>query len=333
MNFRNILHILQVFKGEKGQKRFNYLYSIGASIVILGALFKLTHVPGADLMLIIGMGTEAVIFFLSAFDTPARDYKWEKVYPELDIPNKEEAARNRLDRMKDGTPEPRRRGTDANTGNVAGNVTIIGGGMPTGGTIVVGGSPATGTAAAFGGNPNNVDGTAHLVASGNVGVTPEQADQVTEATEKYVKQLNEISAALSKLQETMAALETTTTYAEQMATLNRNVQGLNTIYEIQLKSVSAQLGTIEQVNQGLNNIRALYESGQNDSFRIRQETDQMTRNLQQLNEVYARMLQAMTAGYGMQMPQQPIGQPNMAYNPQQTLYGQQPQQPGFNQQR
>ena len=73
MNFRNILHILQVFKGEKGQKRFNYLYSIGASIVILGALFKLTHVPGADIMLIIGMGTEAVIFFLSAFDTPARD--------------------------------------------------------------------------------------------------------------------------------------------------------------------------------------------------------------------------------------------------------------------
>ncbi len=327
MNFRNILHILQVFKGEKGQKRFNYLYSIGASIVILGALFKLTHVPGADIMLIIGMGTEAVIFFLSAFDTPARDYKWEKVYPELDIPNKEEAARNRLDRMKDGVPEPRRRGGETATGNVAGNVTIIGGGMPTGGTIVVGGgSPATGTAAAAG-------GAAPLVASGNVGVTPEQADQVTEATEKYVKQLNEISTALSKLQETMAALETTTTYAEQMATLNRNVQGLNTIYEIQLKSVSAQLGTIEQVNQGLNNIRALYESGQNDSFRIRQETDQMTRNLQQLNEVYARMLQAMTAGYGMQMPQQPIGQPNMAFNPQQTLYGQQPQQPGFNQQR
>ena len=310
MNFRNILHILQVFKGEKGQKRFNYLYSIGASIVILGALFKLTHVPGADLMLILGMGTEAVIFFLSAFDTPARDYKWEKVYPELDIPNTEEAARNRLDRMKDGAPEPRRRGGEANTGNVGGNVTIIGGGMPAGGTIVVGGgAPSTGGAAAFNGNPGTVGGAAPLVASGNVGVTPEQADQVT-----------------------MAALETTTTYAEQMATLNRNVQGLNTIYEIQLKSVSAQLGTIEQVNQGLNNIRALYESGQNDSFRIRQETDQMTRNLQQLNEVYARMLQAMTAGYGMQMPQQPIGQPNMAYNPQQTLYGQQPQQPGFNQQ-
>jgi len=337
MNFRNILHILQVFKGEKGQKRFNYLYSIGASIVILGALFKLTHVPGADLMLIIGMGTEAVIFFLSAFDTPARDYKWEKVYPELDIPNKEEAARERLDRMKDGTPESRRRSSETVTGSGA-NVTIIGGGMPAGGTIVVGGgSPATGGATVIGGNTGAVGGTAPLVASGNVGVTPEQADQVTEATEKYVKQLNEISVALSKLQETMAALDTTTSYAEQMATLNRNIQGLNTIYEIQLKSVSSQLGTIEMVNQGLNNIRALYESGQNDSFRIRQETDQMTRNLQQLNEVYARMLQAMTVGYGLQaQAQQPMQQPAMPYQPQQPqqpLYGQQPQQPGFNQQR
>lgn len=346
MKFRNILHILQVFKGEKGQKRFNYLYSIGASIVILGALFKLTHFPGADIMLILGMGTEAIIFFLSAFDTPARDYKWEKVYPELDIPNKEEAARERLDRMKDAVPEPRPRGTETNTGG--GNVTIIGGGVPASGTIVVGGGiPAGGGAPVTGGNPDGgiatpaggatviggeptiIGGAAPLVASGNIGVTPEQADQVTEATEKYVKQLNEISEALSKLQESMASLETTSNYAEQMATLNRNIQGLNTIYEIQLKSVSSQLGTIEQVNQGLNNIRALYENGQNDSFRIRQETDQMTRNLQQLNEVYARMLQAMTAGYGFQTQPQ---QSNMAFQAQQTLYGQQTQQPNYGQQ-
>ena len=57
-----------IFSGEKGQRIFNILYSIGASIVILGALFKILHTKGADIMLIIGMGTEAVIFFLSAFD-------------------------------------------------------------------------------------------------------------------------------------------------------------------------------------------------------------------------------------------------------------------------
>lgn len=56
------------FSGARGQRVFNILYSIGASIVILGALFKILHFDVADIMLIIGMGTEAVIFFLSAFD-------------------------------------------------------------------------------------------------------------------------------------------------------------------------------------------------------------------------------------------------------------------------
>lgn len=302
-------NIRGLFIGEKGQRTFNFIYSLGASVVILGALFKLLHVPGADLILVIGMGTEAAIFALSAFDTPAKDYKWERVYPELAV---EDEALERLERMREGgshSLEPAAKPQ----GNAGGNITIIGGGVPAGGTVVVGGNaPAEGVAAP-------------LVASGNVGVTPEQADQVTEATRKYVEQLNAISEGLAKLQESMASLSQNNGYAEQMAALNKNVQGLNTIYEIQLKSVSSQLGTIEQVNQGLNNIRSLYESGQNDSFRIRQETDQLARNLQQLNEVYARMLQAMTAGYGF-APQQPYQQPQQA-QPQQPQQFQQPQSP------
>ena len=299
------------FKGDKGQRIFNYAYSLGASVVILGALFKLLHVPGADFMLILGMGTEAVIFALSAFDEPAKDYKWEKVYPELDIPNAEEAALERLEHMKDGTPLPRR-----HNDNPGGNVTIIGGGVPNGGTVVLGGS-ATASA------PVDPALSGAVPAAALGALTTEQTTEVAQATEKYVRQLNEISEVLGKLQQSMSTLEGTNGYAEQMAALNRNVQGLNTIYEIQLKSISSQLGTIEQVNQGLNNIRSLYENGQNDSFRIRQETDQLARNLQQLNEVYARMLQAMTAGYGFQpaAPQQPV-YPQQPTAPQQPLYAQ-----------
>lgn len=309
------------FKGEKGQRIFNYAYSLGASVVILGALFKLLHVPGADFMLILGMGTEAVIFALSAFDEPAKDYKWEKVYPELDVPNSEEAALERLERMKDGTPAPRRHTEvgEAPAGNGGGNVTIIGGGVPNGGTIVLGGggSAPVSAQAGFGGDaaaaPTIIGGGVPGIPTGSL--TPDQTNEVAEATEKYVRQLNEISETLAKLQASMSSLESTSGYAEQMAALNRNIQGLNTIYEIQLKSVSSQLGTIEQVNQGLNNIRSLYENGQNDSFRIRQETDQLARNLQQLNEVYARMLQAMTAGYGFQQPAQPMYGQSFAQQP------------------
>lgn len=307
-------NIRGLFIGEKGQRTFNFIYSLGASVVILGALFKLLHVPGADMILVIGMGTEAAIFALSAFDTPAKDYKWERVYPELAA---EDEALERLERMREGGSH----GESEGRGNAGGNITIIGGGMPAGGTVLVGGGapagvvPTEGVAAV----------AAPLVASGNVGVTPEQADQVTEATRKYVEQLNAISDGLAKLQESMASLSQNNGYAEQMAALNKNVQGLNTIYEIQLKSVSSQLGTIEQVNQGLNNIRTLYENGQNDSFRIRQETDQLARNLQQLNEVYARMLQAMTVGYGF-APQQPQNaqpaQPQQFQQPQAPLFAQ-----------
>ena len=280
-------------------KTFNYLYSIGASIVILGALFKLLHVTGADIMLILGMGTEAVIFFISAFDEPAREPNWENVYP--GIYNKTLTVEEKMaiaDRRAKQEAALERVAESA--GAVGGGATIVGGNIPAGGTIVIGsGVTATEGGASFAasGTPvagGNVSGNAPLVASGNIGVTPEQADQVTAATQKYVNQLNDISASLEKLSAAMSGVGNNDNYAEQISQLNRNIQGLNTMYEIQLKSVSSQLSTIEEVNRGLNNIRSLYENGANDSYKIRQESDQLARNLQQLNEVYARMLQAMT---------------------------------------
>lgn len=280
-------------------KTFNYLYSIGASIVILGALFKLLHVTGADIMLILGMGTEAVIFFISAFDEPAREPNWENVYP--GIYNKTLTVEEKMaiaDRRAKQEAALERVAESA--GAVGGGATIVGGNIPAGGTIVIGSGVTTtegGAAFAASGAPvasGNVSGNAPLVASGNIGVTPEQADQVTAATQKYVNQLNDISASLEKLSAAMSGVGNNDNYAEQISQLNRNIQGLNTMYEIQLKSVSSQLSTIEEVNRGLNNIRSLYENGANDSYKIRQESDQLARNLQQLNEVYARMLQAMT---------------------------------------
>ena len=69
---------------ERGQRFFNFAYSVGAAIVICGALFKIVHLPGDDILLCIGMGTEVLIFILNALDRPARDYDWEKVFPQLD---------------------------------------------------------------------------------------------------------------------------------------------------------------------------------------------------------------------------------------------------------
>lgn len=319
-----------LFSGEKGQRTFNYAYSIGASVVILGALFKLLHVPGADFMLILGMGTEAVIFFLSAFDEPAKDYKWETVFPVLDNPEAE-------------APDFSHR-----EGAVGGGTTVIGGaaaGGLGGGTIIIGGGamPAGGAeapAAQQGEGGSTVvlggGGVAGAPATpGSAGLSADEARELSEATERYVRQLNDVSEQLARLQQVTSTLVGTegSGYAEQMQSLARNIQGLNTIYEIQLKSVSSQLDTIERVNAGLNQIRALYENGTNDSFRIRQETEHMTQTLAQLNQIYERMLQAMTVNMGYQpasaypqrpaAPQQPAAQP-YAPAPQAPQYPQPP---------
>ncbi len=243
------------FVGERGQRLFNYAYSIGASVVIVGALFKLLHWPFADFILIVGMGTEAAIFFLSAFDEPAKEYKWEKVYPELDIPNDEEAAIARLERIKEGGSVPASSPVVVSGGAPAGNVTIVGGsGIPSGGTVIIGGGGSVPASSAASVASGEIAAAASSPVVSPVSPLNINNEEVNEVTEKYVAQLKSIS--------------------EQMVALNRSVQGLDAIYEVQLKSVSSQLGSVEQVSQ---------------------QTQQLVQNLQQLNEVYARMIQAMTA--------------------------------------
>ena len=83
-------------------------------------------------------------------------------------------------------------------------------------------------------------------------------------------------------------------YVEEMQNLSRNIGGLNTIYEIQLKSISSQLDAIDRVNRGIKDIRDMYEKSADQSARYCEETERMARYMQQLNAVYERMIQAMT---------------------------------------
>ncbi len=83
-------------------------------------------------------------------------------------------------------------------------------------------------------------------------------------------------------------------YVAQMENLNRNIAGLNTIYEIQLKSISSQLESIDRVNRGLKDIRDMYDKAANESSRYCEETEKMARYMKQLNSVYEKMITAMT---------------------------------------
>lgn len=261
--------IERYLSSERGQRFFNFAYSIGAAVVIWGALFKILHLPGGSTLLSIGMGTEVIMFILTAFDRPPREYHWEEVFPVL------------------GSHSPEDR-PEFNGGQA-------------GGGVIIGSSSAN--ADTTGNNKDFIPSTLNIPAD----ATP---------SEQYVAQIAALSAQMDQLRQTTEALnhvsETllesyraitenseditrcSTGYVEQMQNLNRNISGLNTIYEIQLKSVSSQIDSIDRVNKGIKDIRDMYETTSANSQRYCEETEKMTHNMQQLNNIYEKMLTAMT---------------------------------------
>lgn len=143
-----------------------------------------------------------------------------------------------------------------------------------------------------------------------------QIAEMTTVTQRYLTQMASIAEEMRHLKDTTEALNrvsvvlldsykaitensenitaSSTGYVEQMQNLNRNVSGLNTIYEIQLKSVSSQLDAIDRVNRGIKDISRMYEETSGKSELYCQETERMAENMRKLNQVYEQMLQAMT---------------------------------------
>lgn len=279
---------------EGGQRLFNFAYSVGAAIVILGALFKIIHLPGGNTLLCIGMGTEVLMFILTAFDRPPKEYNWEEVFPELGK-KKDGAIENETDEESAETTGGAVRGA------VGGTIRIINGGQP-----VTGGYTESDVTAP----------SVHGVATESLYPDTLPAEDVASATRNYVEQMSAITEQLSQLRETTQNLNSVSSmllqsyqaitdnssaltanskdYISQMSDLNRNLGGLNTIYEIQLKSVSSQLESIDRVNRGIKDIRDMYEKSASQSARYCEETEKMARNMQQLNQVYEKMLHAMT---------------------------------------
>ncbi|MEG1545003.1 MAG: gliding motility protein GldL [Tannerellaceae bacterium] len=349
---------------ERGKRILNFSYSWGASIVILGAMFKLLHLPYANQILFVAMITEALVFFVSAFERPGEEYHWEDVFPVL-------KSKNPMDRPDFGGSSV---GGVANEEDEESSVSV-------GGITMTHGAAHQ---ANFGGNMggNTSGNSSGNMGGGNLGglnfagqldVTEEDtknlsdsikklsgaAEQIskmaelTEASQKYLDQLSGMSDNMQRFSQVTNSLtdvsdtlltsykcitdnsdginEHSRGYVQQMETLNRNISGLNTIYEIQLKGISSQIDTIEHINAGLGRIRDLYDGSVVDSSVFRSETEKMAQQLAQLNQVYSRLLQAMTVNmsgvaaanpYPPQQPQQYAQQPQQGY-PQQG-YGQQP---------
>ncbi|MCM1483602.1 MAG: gliding motility protein GldL [Muribaculaceae bacterium] len=275
--------IERFLSGENGQRFFNFAYSIGAAIVIWGALFKILHLPGGNMLLCIGMGTEVMMFILTAFDRPGRDYHWEEVFPVLST--------------KDPEDRP-----DFSAG-------VVTSGQP----AVSGGMVSDGYGLSADDSRMLSESIAKMAAAGE---QLAQIAELTTVTQRYLTQMASIAEEMRHLKDTTEALNrvsvvlldsykaitensenitaSSTGYVEQMQNLNRNVSGLNTIYEIQLKSVSSQLDAIDRVNKGIKDISHMYEETSSRTEQYSRETERMAENMRRLNQVYEQMLQAMT---------------------------------------
>ena len=259
----NIIYRLQKWLDSvPGQTFMNYAYSWGASIVILGTLFKLTHLPGANFMLFLGMGTEVIVFFIAAFDRP-------------------------FDKTADGMDLDIHVGEENTAGVVSGGTVVGGvigtgeeaarweGGTGGGGTIVIGGSGAGegSQVGAQGGTPVGASGPLVVGSLGGVQQPVEQpmGEELKEATSNYIDELNRLTEMLTQVSEQSQRL---TRDSEEMENLNRTLTGISRVYEMQLKSASSQISTIDEINE---------------------QTRKMATQIAELNKIYARMIEAMTA--------------------------------------
>ena len=290
----NIVYRLQKWMDSvPGQTFLNYAYSWGASIVILGTLFKLTHLPGANLMLFLGMGTEVLVFFLSAFDRP-----FDKTADGRDIPT----------HITEEYLETGKVTYDTNN-SVAGSQPVSGSHPVSGGAVVVGqpivfapgatASQGIASAATSEGTASSpVSAAASSVSASSsddkdadvavlqpqsaavqqpvagstawVGGQQQITPEMEEAQNNYVEELKKLVETLEKVNEQSSRL---TRDSEEMENLKRTLTGISKVYEMQLKGASQQIGTIDQINE---------------------QSRKMAQQIEQLNKIYTRMIEAMT---------------------------------------
>ena len=258
-----------------GQTFLNYAYSWGASIVILGTLFKLTHLPGANFFLFLGMGTEVFVFFISAFDRPfdkTTDGMELDVHPGATVVGNIGGADDVIEGDAGGSVEV--------SGGSNGGTIVIGGGGG-GGTVIIGGGGGTGGSMPMPSAEEApvvdteaiaaVSSSVTTMAGGSAVALPQVNPELEEATTNYVDELKRLTEMLSRVS---AQSERLAHDSEEMENLNRTLTGITKVYEMQLKSASAQIGTIDEINE---------------------QTKKMAAQILELNKIYARMIEAMTA--------------------------------------
>lgn len=259
------------------------LYGIGAAVVIVGAMFKIMHWPGAGAMLVGGLSTEAVIFFFSAFEPLHEDPKWELVYPELALAHDEEFDLHAYidEKGESGVSAGGEKGLSVSEqfDNLLEEAKIdadllnrLGDGMRS--------------------LSDNAKQLSDI--SGATAATDAYVSSLTDASEQVKGLSNTYEKASESLLGLTSSADEGQSFGEQLQKVSSNLAALNNVYELQLKGSTQHLESTEkfqsQVSEMMENLAASVE----DTKMYKENMAMLSKNLTDLNQVYGNMLKAMT---------------------------------------
>jgi gliding motility-associated protein GldL len=265
---------------SKGYKNFMAkLYGWGAAVVIIGALFKINHWPGGEVLLIIGMGTETVIFFLSAFEPPHKEWDWSLVYPELAgmLPENqimdgqiEQVSKDPLTAQLDKMLK------DANISSEL--IDRLGQGMQN-----------------LADSANSMNNMANVTAATDKFVS--NMDGVADQAGRLLQSMQGAPEAISTLstiyQETAQSLNGDVSYVEEMKKMSASLSSINAMYEMQINNASTQMNLNKEFEEKMSTMLTNFTDSADGIKKYKEQVDALTRKVAELNNVYGNMLAAM----------------------------------------
>lgn len=278
----------------KVKRIFSALYSLGAAIVILGAMFKILHLPGGGTMLAIGMTTEVIVFALGVFDKPFKEWDWEKVF---DFTNGEKLTTS---------------GFQSGIQPVAAQPA---------GVSLKSASLLDSEMEKLSEGIKNLSGTAQQLANltSVVDVTDKFVKTIENAslsTRKYTQSQDTLNAEVERLHASYTGVaagmdvveKNTKHYSAKVEDINRNLSSINSIYEIQLKNIHTQSESINSQSEAMRKaseelnavlaeikkIKAATSTAVEDTEAFRTGATGLSRQIADLNKIYGNMLNALS---------------------------------------
>lgn len=254
---------------KKFKLGINTLISWGASIVIIGLMFKILHWKGGEVMIAVGLITESILFFILGFKAESSEPDWTRVYPELDEDFKGDSSRPAVANLGSSSTALDKMMADAKIGPEL--IESLGMGLRS-----------------FGDKVSAISGMADTASATN-----ELTAKVKTASGSFDNLNTAFDKATISLREMAESNVDSKSYHEQVNSLAKNISALNAVYELELQDSSAHLKSMNKFYQNLSLTMQNFNESMEDSKQFKEEVAQLAKNLASLNSVYGNMLSAM----------------------------------------